>query len=47
MIADSNPLADTSIEWFNDNVTNATTWAQFDDLFLNKITDGWDQFKHG
>ena len=39
-------LTDTSLEWFNDNVTNATTWAQLKDLFLNRFTDGRDQFKH-
>ena len=39
-------LSDTSLEWFNDNVTNATTWAQLKDLFLNRFTDGRDQFKH-
>ena len=39
-------LTDTSLEWFNDNVTNATTWAQLKDLFLNRFTDGQDQFKH-
>ena len=35
-------LTDTSLEWFNDNVTNATTWAQLKDLFLNRFTDGQD-----
>ena len=39
-------LADTSLEWFIDNVTNATTWAQLKDLFLNRFTDGRDQFKN-
>ena len=39
-------LTDTSLEWFNDNVTNATTGAQLKDLFLNRFTDGRDQFKH-
>ena len=39
-------LTDTSLEWFNENVTNATTWAQLKDLFLNRFTDGRDQFKH-
>ena len=39
-------LTDTSLEWFNDNVTSATTWAQLKDLFLNRFTDGRDQFKH-
>ena len=39
-------LTDTSLEWFNDNVTNATTWAQLKHLFLNRFTDGRDQFKH-
>ena len=39
-------LTDTSLEWFNDYVTNATTWAQLKDLFLNRFTDGRDQFKH-
>ena len=39
-------LTDTSLEWFNDTVTNATTWAQLKDLFLNRFTDGRDQFKH-
>ena len=29
-------LTDTSLEWFNGNVTNATTWAQLKDLFLNR-----------
>ena len=39
-------LTDTALEWFNDSVTNATTWAQLRDLFLNRFTDGRDQFKH-
>ena len=39
-------LTDTSLEWFNDNATKATTWAQLKDLFLNRFTDGRDQFKH-
>ena len=39
-------LTDTSLEWFNDNVTNATTWAQLKDLFLNRFTEGRGQFKH-
>ena len=39
-------ITDTSLEWFNENVTNATTWAQLKDLFLNRFTDGRNQFKH-
>ena len=39
-------LTDTYLEWFNDNVTNATTPAQLKDLFLNRFIDGRDQFKH-
>ena len=39
-------LTDTSLEWVNDYVTNASTWAQLKDLFLNRFTDRRDQFKH-
>ena len=39
-------LTDTSLEWFNDTVTNTTTWAQLKDIFISRFTDGRDQFKH-
>ena len=39
-------LTDTALEWLNDNVTDITTGARFKNLFLNRFTDGRDQFKN-
>ena len=39
-------LTDTALEWLNDFVTDTTTRARFKNLFLNRFTDGRDQFKH-
>ena len=39
-------LTETALEWYTDEVTDATTWAELKDLFLKKFTDSSDRFKH-
>ena len=39
-------LTETALEWYTDEVTNATTWAELKNLFLKRFTDGRDRFKH-
>ena len=35
-------LTETVLEWYTDEVTDASTWAELKDLFLKRITDGRD-----
>ena len=39
-------LTETALEWYTDEITNATTWAELKNLFLIRFTDGRDRFKH-
>ena len=39
-------LTETALEWYTDEVTNTTTWAELKNLFLKRFTDGRDRFKH-
>ena len=39
-------LTETALEWYTDEVTNTTTWAELKSFFLKRFTDGRDRFKH-
>ena len=39
-------LTETALEWYTDEVTNATTWAELKNLFLKRFTDSRDRFTH-